>query len=605
MNMPMWADFHFLRPEWLWAVPAVIACAILLARRQLGPGSWQNVVDGSLAPYVLSRSANRRSDYRWWLLGLGGVIAAVAMAGPAWQRVEQPVFRSDQALVVALDLSRSMDAQDVAPSRLMRARLKILDLLERRGSGQTALVVYSSNAFTVTPLTTDTDTIAALVNSLSTDIMPSRGSYPTAAINKGRQLLEQAGAASGEILLVTDGSASPDTERTARDLRASGYTLSVLAVGTAEGAPIPRVSGGFVTDQSGNLAVPRLDEHSLRSLAAAGGGRFSLLSTDGRDLEYLLSGATGRQQAGDENLATDNWREEGPWLALLLLPLAAMAFRRGWVIVFLFFILPPERDAHAASWNDLWQTKDQQAQRKLEEGAAQDAADLFENPEWRAVAEYRAQDYAESARAFAERQDARSLYNLGNAMARQGEFESAIDAYEQVLEIDPNDADAAYNRDLLKQVQEQQQQQQNQGDQQEPSDEQGDGEQSDNGSESEQENSDGSAQADGQSDDSDASQRDDQEASQEDLEALQEELRRAAEEAQQNEQQVARQQLTEEELDALRRQQEQQQSMEQWLRRIPNDPGGLLRRKFRYQYQKTGKDQDGNNTWPDDEVQPW
>ena len=80
---------------------------------------------------------------------------------------------------------------------------------------------------------------------------------------------------------------------------------------------------------------------------------------------------------------------------------------------------------------------------------------------------------------------------------------------------------------------------------------------------------------------------------------------RAAEEAAQQEQQMAQQQLTPEELEALRREQEQQQAMEQWLRRIPNDPGGLLRRKFRYQYQKTGKDQDGNNTWPDDEVQPW
>ena len=118
----MLAEFHFLRPEWLWVVPAVIACTILLARRQLGPGSWQHVVDAALAPHVLSRSATRRADYRWWLLGLGGVIAAVAIAGPAWQRVEQPVFRSDQALVIALDLSRSMDAQDVAPSRLMRAR---------------------------------------------------------------------------------------------------------------------------------------------------------------------------------------------------------------------------------------------------------------------------------------------------------------------------------------------------------------------------------------------------------------------------------------------------------------------------------------------------
>ncbi len=330
-----------------------------------------------------------------------------------------------------------------------------------------------------------------------------------------------------------------------------------------------------------------------------------MLSTDDRDLDYLLSGATGSQQSGDENLATDNWREEGPWLALLLLPLAALAFRRGWVVVLLLFILPPDKEAHALTWNDLWQTKDQQAQRKLEQGAAKEAAALFENSEWRAVAQYRAENYADSARAFAERADARSLYNLGNAMARQGEFESAIDAYEQVLEIDPDDADAAYNRDLLKQAQEQQQQQQNQGDQQEPSDEQGEGEQSDSGGESEQDNSDSSAQSDGQPDDSDASQRDDQESSQEDLEALQKELQRAAEEAQQNGQQMAQQQLSEEELEALRQQQEQQQAMEQWLRRIPNDPGGLLRRKFRYQYQKTGKDQDGNNTWPDDEVRPW
>jgi len=599
----MRADFHFLRPDWLWAVPFAIAGVILLASRRLGPGSWQNVVDASLAPHVLSRSVNRRADYRWWLLGLGGVIGAVAIAGPAWQRVEQPVFRSDQALVIALDLSRSMDAQDVAPSRLVRARLKILDMLERRGSGQTALVVYSANAFTVTPLTTDNDTIAALVNSLSTDIMPSRGSYPIAAIEKGRQLLEQAGAANGEVLLITDGSSSPATERIARDLRESGYTLSVLAVGTTEGAPIPKVSGGFVTDQSGNIAVPRLEEHSLRALAVAGGGRFSVLSTDNRDLDHLLAGEAGRQQAGDENLATDHWREEGPWLVLLLLPLGAMAFRRGWVIVFLIFLLPPENQAYASAWDDLWQTKDQQAQVKLQEGSAADAIKLFENSEWRAVAQYRAQDYAASAQEFAGHEDTRSLYNLGNAMARQGEFESAIDAYEQVLEIDPDNADAEYNRDLLKQVQEQQQQ--NEGDEQESSDEQSGGEQSDSNGESQQESSDSSEQSDSQSEEGDASQRDDQEAIEEDLEALQEELQRAAEEAQQNEQQMAQQQLTPEELEALRLEQEQQQAMEQWLRRIPNDPGGLLRRKFRYQYQKTGKDQDGNNTWPDDEVQPW
>lgn len=598
------ADFHFLRPEWLWAIPAIVIAAVLLARRRLGPGSWQHVVDAALAPYVLASSATRRVDLRWWLVGVGGILAAVAMAGPAWQRVEQPVFRSDQALVIALDLSRSMDAQDVAPSRLMRARLKILDILERRGSGQTALVVYSANAFTVTPLTSDNDTIAALVNSLSTDIMPSRGSYPIAAINKGKQLLEQAGAGVGEILLITDGSSSPAAQRVARELRGTGFTLSVLAVGTPEGAPIPRISGGFVTDQSGNIAVPRLEESGLRELASAGGGRFARLSTDDSDLDYLLSGETGARQAGDDNLATDHWREEGPWLVLLLLPIAALAFRRGYVLVALLFVFAPlDREAQALTWDDLWLNKDQQAARLLDEGEPGEAARVFEDPEWQAVARYRAADYAASAAAFAEREDARSLYNLGNAMARQGEFESAIDAYEQVLEIEPEHEDAAYNRDLLRQIQEQQEQQQQEGDQQESSEQQGEGEPSENQQPSQDEGSESESESGSESGESQSSQRD--EGSEEDLEAMAEELQRAAEEAEQQEQQMAQQQLSPEELEALRRQQEQEQAMEQWLRRIPNDPGGLLRRKFRYQYQKEGRDQDGNSTWPDDEVQPW
>jgi len=599
----MLAEFHILRPEWLWAIPAVIVTAVLLARRQLDPGSWQNVVDPALVPHVLSGSAGRRSDFRWWLLALAGVIGAFSLAGPAWQRIEQPVFRSDQALVVALDLSRSMDAQDVSPSRMLRARLKILDMLERRASGQTALIVYSANAFTVTPLTNDTDTIAALVNSLSTDIMPSRGSYPTAAIHKGQQLLEQAGAGFGEVLLITDGGSSPAAERAARDLREAGFSLSVLGVGTRQGAPMPKRAGGFVTNQAGQIAVARLEERSLRELAAAGGGRYATLSSDNRDLDHLMSGEVGIRQASDDALATDQWREEGPWFALLLLPLAALAFRRGWVMVLAIGLLPLIEPAEASLWEDLWRTKDQQAERQLQEGHAEDAAALFEDPEWQAVARYHAGDYVDSAARFAEQGDTRNLYNLGNALARQGEFESAIDAYEEVLEVDPGDADAEYNRDLLQELMEQQEsEQQNQGDQQESSDQSG-GDSQESESSPDSESTDGSSQSDSESSEQDVSQRD-QEASEEDMQALQEELQRAAEEAEQKSDQETAQ-LSEEELEALRRAQEQQQAMEQWLRRIPNDPGGLLRRKFRYQYQRMGRDQDGNNLWPDDEVQPW
>ena len=597
------ADFHFIRPEWLWAIPAVIALAILLAKRELGPGNWQNVVDPALVPHVLSGSANRGGGLRWWLVGLTGVIAAMSLAGPAWQRIEQPVFRSDQALVVALDLSRSMDAQDLSPSRMLRARLKILDLLERRASGQTALIVYSANAFTVTPLTNDTETIAALVNSLSTDIMPSRGSYPTAAIQKGQLLLEQAGAGYGEVLIITDGGSSPAAERAARDLRDAGFSLSVLGAGTKQGAPIPKLAGGFVTDGAGQIAVARLEESGLRKLAAAGGGRYATLTPDARDLDHLLSGEVSTRQASDEALATDQWHEEGPWLALLLLPLGALAFRRGWLLILVVAILPMPEAAEASLWDDLWQTKNQQAQRQLQDGNADDAAALFENPEWQGVAQYEAGAFAESAARFAEQGDTRNLYNLGNALARQGELESAIDAYEEVLETDPGNVDAEYNRDLLEKLLEQQAEQEQEGGQQESSNQSGDqNQQSDDESSSDSENSENSSQANNESSEQDGSQRE-QEMSEEDMQALQEELQRAAEEAEQGDQETR--QLTQEELEAMRREQEQAQAMEQWLRRIPNDPGGLLRRKFRYQYQRMGRDQDGNNLWPDDEVQPW
>jgi len=358
--------------------------------------------------------------------------------------------------------------------------------------------------------------------------------------------------------------------------------------------------------------LPTADHHpqqnvppanSLRALAVAGGGRYATLSSDNRDLDHLLSGEVGNSSATDESHATDRWREEGPWLLLLLLPLAAMSFRRGWAIVLVIAVLPLAQPAKASLWEDLWQNKNQQGEARLEEGDALGAAELFEDSEWQAVSRYRGGDFPESASQFATRGDARNLYNLGNALVMQGELESAIDAYEQVLEMAPDDVDAGYNRDLLQELLAEQESQQQDGESDDSNQESGgESEESDGESQADQQNADSSAQSD--SEEGDPTERPEDEGQQDDLEALQEELQRAAERAALDER-LGAPQLTEEQLEELRRAQEQQQAMEQWLRRIPNDPGGLLRRKFRYQYQRLGKDQDGNNLWPDDEVQPW
>ncbi len=596
-------DFHWLRPEWLLAIPLVAAFAWYSARRGLGPGSWQRVIDPALQPHVLARAPSAGIDYRWWLVFVGGLLAVLALAGPAWQRIEQPVYRSEQALVVALDLSRSMDAADVTPSRLARAKLKVLDLLAERQSGQTALVVYSGNAFTVTPLTTDSDTIATLIGSLSTDIMPSQGSNPAAAIEKSRQLLEQAGAAEGQILLIADGGVTPASIEAAEALAKTGYTLSVLGVGTLEGAPIPRSGGGFVVGRNGRIAVPALEAEGLRSLAAAGRGRFAVMTTGNSDIETLLSGKFDPAAAPGDELETDRWRDEGPWLLLALLPIAALAFRRGWILVALVFVMPWPSPAQAFEWRDLWQTGDQQARQALEEGNAEEAAALFDDPKWRGVAQYRAEQYRQSAAAFSGSGDADGLYNLGNALARQGELEAAIDAWDRALEQNPDDEDAAYNRELVRKLLEQQQAQagergneQSQGDNSD-----GSGKSGQPDGESQQQSSSGEA---GDSAAQGGEPPSEEEMSEADLEAMQQELERAAREAAEQDGDGSEAQDPEA-LAAARRAQERQQALEQWLRRIPDDPGGLLRRKFRYQYQRQGVDQDGNSLWLQGSVEPW
>jgi len=291
---------------------------------------------------------------------------------------------------------------------------------------------------------------------------------------------------------------------------------------------------------------------------------------------------------------------------LLLVPMAAMAFRRGLVLLLLVFLLPVAEPVYAFGWEDLWLTKDQQAQRELDEGKAMEAGELFEDPVWRAVAKYRADEYGPSAAGFGSQEDIENLYNLGNALARLGEFETAIDAYEQVLEVDPDMEDALYNRDLLKDLLEQNQDSQGgeQGNQENASESGGGAQQSEGQSQSDQSGQEGAAGEQGA--EGESSVRDQENVNQEDLEAIQAELERAAQEAQQQSGEGQEQQgMSEVDAEQMRRAQEQRQAMEQWLRRIPNDPGGLLRRKFRYQYQRQGKDQDGNNLWPDDEVQPW
>ena len=596
-------EFHFLRAGWILLIPISILLIFFFKRRMLTIGNWEKLIDKRLLPYVMSRRQLSDNQYKWWLISLISVLSIIALAGPTWERIEQPSFRTDQSLVIALDLSRSMNAQDITPNRLTRAKLKILDILERRQGAQVALIVYSANAFTVTPLTSDTDTIIALINSIDTSIMPSRGSYPALAIDKGLQLLNQASVSNGEIILVTDGGITSDSFSSAQKLRDEGYRLSALGIGSMNGAPIPKETGGFITDSTGQITISRLEVDDLKDLVEIGGGSYTSITSNDQDIDTLLSEVYSAVRESDDSVTTDQWKEFGPWLLLIVVPFGSLLFRKGWVFVFLLTIMPIDNSVYALDWNDLWKTRDQQAKEAMESGDYDKAIELFEDSEWLAAAHYKAGNYRQSANGYNNDSNIDHLYNHANSLAKIGQFEEAIENYEKVIAEEPNAEDALYNLNLLKDLLSENQSSEENNDDGQSSEEASTGEQSQqqNGDESEQSDNEGNSKT-GDSDNESDANPNQKLSNEEDIEAIEKELERAAEE---NSNQKPQQEDNSESGIEGRMAQEQQQAMEQWLRRIPDDPGGLLRRKFRYQYQRQGIDQDGNQIWPNEGAQPW
>lgn len=568
------ANFHFLRPEWFYAlIPAVLLFA-LLRYRQSHHSNWEKAIDPHLLPHILDNPDKVVSKSPLSLLLVAWLLATIAVAGPVWRQTAQPVHEREDALVVIFDLTRSMLATDVKPDRLVRAKRKLIDLLELREEGVTALIVFAGDAHVVSPLTDDSNTIAAMIPALSPDIVPAPGSALAPALLKAVDLFRDGGTASGRILIITDEIRDVvASQRIARQFR-NAYPVSVMSVGTQAGGPVALVSGrpdaGYLKDARGNMVIPKLNPGSLKDFADLAGGRYSPMTLTEEDLNYLLADQplmpndTYRELERD----FDAWFEEGPWLLLLLLPLAALGFRRGWIWgIALVFILPTE-DAKASFWDDLWQTRDQQAMQIMSEGDVDAAAALFENPEWKATANYRGEKFEDAASQYGSIDTTDGKYNLGNAFAKQNLLDEAIEAYDQALALDPGNEDAEFNKALIEQLQQQQQEQQQQD--QDSEDNEDSEEQQDQENQDQQEK------------DQQDQEQDEKEQEQKEQEQKEQEQKEKEEQEQQQQQEQANQKPAEEEAEPL--DEEEKQALQQWLRRVPDNPGGLLRRKFQMQH---------------------
>jgi len=485
-----------------------------------------------------------------------------------------------------------MDATDVKPSRLTRARLKISDILSRREEGQAALVVYAADAFLVTPLTEDVATINALLPSLSTNLMPAQGSRVDRALQQALELFDNSAVKRGDILIVSDGISAIEIAEVERILRDHpNFRISILGVGSEAGGPIPLTNGGFLKDAEGAIIVPQMPVDNMKRLAATGSGEFQVITTDNRDILAILN-QMQRNRFEIEAIASDQradiWREQGPWLILIILPFVVLVFRRGVLFVLPLFLIPFPPQANAFGWDELWQNRDQRASLQFEQGTPDSAAELFKHPGWKASSYYRAGEYDKAIQNWAEQDDPQANYNRGNALAKLGKFAEAIKAYERALDINPQHQDASYNKKLIEDLMDQQQQQKDQQEQTgrrtaavarfrgRAGDERGPGPAATAENKSQQEPQDTQ-----------------ENNSQSETPGQQDSTPEQASEAEQEEKDQAGEEQTLAELE----QQMSEQAADQWLRKIPDDPGGLLRRKFIYQYQNRTENAVEANPW--------
>lgn len=607
------SDFQFLRPLWLLLLLLVPVLVWLLRQAGRNGGHWHRVIPRALLQPLLppGTGGSARQRHLRLLAPALLVIAAVALAGPSFRTAPSPLQQQDDSLVVVLDLSLSMLATDVSPDRLTRATRKIRDLMATREGAFTGLVVYAADGHVVTPLTDDRHTVEGMLGALDPIIMPAPGNRADLGVAQAAELLEQGAPGRGRILLITDGLKARYADNIRRQLAVTPWQLEGLLVGTEDGAPIPLPERGFLRDGD-QVVIARASLEELQRTADATGGNARRMTTSDRDLADLGLRAEDhdRWQETSDNRSADRRQDDGYWLLWLALPLALLGWRRGALAMFAGTLwLAPADPAHALDWEDLWQTPEQRAPQLIEDDPGR-AAGKLRDPQWQGTALYRDGQYEGAADAFAQDDSANAHYNRGNALARAGKPEAALEAWGQALARDPEHEAARQNQQTLRRFLEQQEQEQQQ---QQSGEGQGDENQQD---ESGKQDPPSSGQQSGQPDDpgnqAGGQQPDQQGQGSRPGQDVQTQERQAGSDPGQDNPPQDPQQAEpsgqgaeqgpaegdgtaspgQQKADAL------SQSQDQWLRRIPDDPGGLLRRKFLQQSR-------GRNVQPDENDTPW
>ena len=458
-------DWVWIRPDWLWALLPWLAWMIGLAFYRPKQTKWHRLISPHLQSRMVQHGEQRKGPVP--LILLCTLLAIVALAGPSIRTQESPLYSTEQARALILDMSLSMWATDVKPNRLSRLRYKAMDFIKASKGGEMGLLAYAGDAFVVSPLTSDGKTLTNLISALGPDVMPAFGSRPDLAVEKAIELLTQAGHQQGSLILMTDGISEERAEQIQALLKPTRFQLNIYQVGTEVGAPIQLPSGELLKSK-GQIVSPKADHSISRRLSRQQGGQLITMSHSNRDIEQLAqaSASAAHSDAERQQQQAQIREDAGPYLLLVLIPLLTLLFRKGAIVAVATLLLWQPQPAYAISWQDLWQTQEQQAQRAFEQGDFETAADLSQDPLRKGNALFRQGDFSSAQKEYEKLDTASGHYNRGNALAQQQQIDKAIQAYEQALALDPNLQDAKHNKEQLEKLKQQQQDQQNQDGQQ-------------------------------------------------------------------------------------------------------------------------------------------
>tara|TARA_A200000159_G_scaffold163161_2_gene188678 strand:- start:1976 stop:3931 length:1956 start_codon:yes stop_codon:yes gene_type:complete len=637
INTDFLNNLHFIRPEWFYSAIPLLVLYVWLRTRSTKYSGWQSVIPAHLYNHMVVGKVEKGKRPPLWLLPFTWCIAVVALAGPTWERLPQPVYQLKMGHVVVIDMSMSMRATDMTPDRLTRAKYKAIDLVNTISEGEMGLVAYAGDAFVISPLTEDAANITSLLPSLSPEIMPVPGSDPLLGIEAAVELLTNAGFNNGAIYWITDGIEFGQQQELQEYVSGIPFTVNALTLGSAEGAPIRQLNGELLKDTSGSIVIPKLKEDVVRGVIKASGGQLEYFTSNDDDIEALsatslLERDTNDSSEGESNPSGDQWKEVGPYLVLLILPFAAFAFRRGLLFFVVVSVLAPfdsqvayaqtsaeqpaqtniASDAPLSWWQTPFLNADQEGLNSYQQEQFRDAAEQFENKNWKASSLYKAGRFEEALAAYQDVPGIDSLYNQGNALAKLGKLEAAIEKYNEVLERQPDFEDAKANKALLEElINQQQEQEQNQEQQNQKSDQQ-EGDQSHDSQPQENQSEQGQEQGE-QAQDSENKNNSDNENSAE---------QQSSEQNQNSEQpeQQDRQQQSDEQTDSKEStktgeqnenvgepeeespdsssgfqaqqepltdaEKEEMQRMENLMRRVPDDPAFLLKRKMQLEAER-------------------